>query len=157
MGLQRSQDLLPICINESSWVGFRLLWNSPQCDRTSAETIKVPDTIFTNGSHNLSFEASTTKSIALLQQILRPIGYVFSSYGCGAAHSGTLKTRKRLGRDIQSVTAPRMEQVMWEPDSIILSSITQIYCRRWTQTVFLYRLPLPPQRPIQQHYTSTLQ
>ena len=51
------------------------------------------------------------RSIAVCQQNLQPIGSLFSSHSeCKAVHSGPMETRKRLGRDIQSVTATGMEQ-----------------------------------------------
>lgn len=75
------------------------------------------------------------RSSAVCQQNLRPIGSLFPSHTeYKAVHSGTVETRKRLGWHIQSVTSTRMEQDIVEPDFIILSVISQIYWRRWTQT-----------------------
>lgn len=80
------------------------------------------------------------RSSAVCQQNLRPIGSLFPSHTeYKAVHSGTVETRKRLGWHIQSVTSTRMEQDIVEPDFIILSVISQIYWRRWTQTVVLHR------------------
>ena len=33
----------------------------------------------------------------------------------------------------------RMEHDIWEPNSVVLSAVTQIYWRRWKQTVLLHR------------------
>ena len=79
------------------------LQNIPECDGTSAKTMKVQgtfciltaDTIFSNGSHNLSSKVIT---IAVCQQKLRPIGSLFPSHTeCKAVHYETVQTRKKLG------------------------------------------------------------
>ena len=51
-------------LREGASNSFEFLKYIPECDRISGETMKVPDTIFINGSHNLSF-AMTSKSKAL--------------------------------------------------------------------------------------------
>ena len=116
------------------------LQNIPECDWSSVETMKVlwiswnltTDTIFINGSHNLSSEVTTKRdALQTVSRIYDPLG-LFSPATLNA------KLWKRLGWYIQSVTSTRMEQNIWEPDSIVLSAITQIYWR-WTQTALLHR------------------
>lgn len=79
--------------------------------------------------------------LVLCLQNLRPIESLFFSHSriCKEVHSGTAEQRKRLGQVTESITSTSMEHDMWEPDSIIISAITQIYWRRKTQTVLLYR------------------
>ena len=136
-------------INLREWASnsSKFLENGPECDRTSAETMKVLGT-----SCNLQFffhqwispsllrSDHKKRGIAACQQNLRSIGSLFSSHSeCKTIHPGTVETTKRLGRDVQSITSTRMEQDWGEPDSTVLSANTQIYWRRQIQTFLLHR------------------
>ena len=127
----------------SMWVGFKLLWISPEYPKMWSNQCwnhESPRNLL-EFDHRYYFHQwiaqsllqsdHKKRSIAVRQQNLRSIGSLFSSHSeCKAVHSGTVETRKRLGRDVQSVTSTRMEHDLWEPDSIVLSAVTQIYWRR---------------------------
>lgn len=94
----------PMNLHErGSWASnsAEFLQRIPQSDRTSEDTMKVlgttwnmnSDTIFTNGSHSLSFEATTKReALKSISRFYDPLGF-FSL----ALHSGTMETRERLG------------------------------------------------------------
>lgn len=100
------------------------------------------DTIFINRYHNITSIVTTKRealqSISLVSAEFTTHWVSFLQPGCKAVYSGTAEQRKRLGQVTESITSKSMEH-MWEPDSIILSAITQIYWKRQTQTIVLYR------------------
>ena len=72
-------------MNLREWASnsFEFLQNIPECDRSSAETMKVlgtswnltADTIFINGSHNLSSEVTTKRdALQSVSRIYDPLG-----------------------------------------------------------------------------------
>ena len=97
-----------VSMNLCEWASnsSEFLQNIPECDRASAETVEVrgspwnltTDTIFINGSHNLSFKVTTRReALQYVSRIYDPLGLFFSSHSeCKAVHSGPVETRKRL-------------------------------------------------------------
>ena len=134
------------------------LQNIPDGDQTSAETMKVletswnltTDTIFINGSHNLSSKV-TTKRAALqsISRIYDPLG-LFSP----ATLNAKLFIQKLWKQEKDwDETFSQLQQHEW---SKICESLTPLSSKPLPRTN-CSALQMPQPKPIQQQYTSTLQ
>ena len=166
--VQRSQDPLPIRINESSWVGFELPWISPEYPRMWSNQCRNHESPWNllEFDHRYHFHQWISqsllqsdhkkRSIAVCQQNLRPIRSLFFPATLNAKLF--IQELWKQEKDWDE-TFSQSQQQEW---SRICESLTPLssqplprYIGGDNTNCSASQMPLP--KPIRQQYTSTLQ